>query len=99
MSQEQQPTKNPYSMPLKELAAVLVKHYGLHEGYYETEMSFQLAVGPSPVPGQEGMPALITAVSSVGIKKLDEKTDGSVDASEINPKQGESDAKRRTKTK
>lgn len=72
---------------LKELAELLIKHQGIHEGFYELSIEFQMAVGgvgiaPSP---EHVMPGAMLGVSRIGITKVPINTPLSVDASQINP--------------
>lgn len=77
------PIGTPLSM--RDLAAVLVKHYGLHEGRYDLLIEFQIgmgAVGPDPTALT---PGAMIGVSRVGL--MPSQTDGptTVDAAIVNP--------------
>ena len=72
-------------LPLKELAAVLVRHYKLKEGLYEPMVEFLIGtanIGPSP---DSVAPGAIVSVTKVGLAKVAQPTPNSVDAAIINP--------------
>lgn len=73
-------------LELKEIAEILVKHYGLHEGLYDLAIEFQIGVGPVGHGGEAPLPGGIVAVKKIGLMRTT-KTGGSavVDASVINP--------------
>lgn len=77
------PVETPLSM--RDLAAVLVRHYGIHEGFYDLLIEFQIgtgAVGPDPAALT---PGVMIGASRVGL--IPSKTTGptTVDASVVNP--------------
>ena len=77
------PVEAPLSM--RDLAGVLVKHYGIHEGHFDLLIEFQIgmgAVGPDP---SALTPGAMIGVSRVGL--IPSKTEGptTVDAALINP--------------
>lgn len=77
-----EPVEAPLSM--RELAAVLVKHYGLHEGYYNLLVEFQIGTGPVGPPSSV-TPGAIIGVSKVGLMPASECGPMTVDAAEVNP--------------
>jgi hypothetical protein len=77
------PVEAPLSM--RDLAGVLVKHYGIHEGHFDLLVEFQIgmgAVGPDPTALT---PGAMIGVSRIGL--MPAKTDGptTVDAAIVNP--------------
>ena len=84
-----EPPKNavqPSPLTLKELAAVLVRHYDLHEGEFDLLVEFQIgvgAVGPDPAAPS---PGAMIGVSKVGLMPAHAKGPSTVDAAQINPK-------------
>ena len=77
------PVESPLSM--RDLTAVLIKHYGIHGGRYDLLIEFQIgmgAVGPDPA---SLIPGAMIGVSKVGLMLA--KGDGptSVDAVIVNP--------------
>lgn len=77
----------PVSAPLttNELTVLLIKHYGLHEGFYELLVEFMIGsgnMGPTP---DTVAPATIVSFSKVGLIKATESGPMSVDASKVNP--------------
>lgn len=83
MSSIPESVEAPLSM--RDLAGVLVKHYGLHEGRFDLLVEFQIgmgAVGPDPAALT---PGAMIGVSRIGL--MPSRTDGptTVDASIVNP--------------
>jgi hypothetical protein len=71
----------------KELATVLIKHQGIHEGLWAVtvQMGIQAAhikVGPSD---DDVVPAAIAPLLKIGIQKQDKPNPTTVDAAEVNP--------------
>lgn len=75
---------NPLTM--RELATVLVKHYGLHEGRYDLLIEFQIGMGlfgPNP---EMTNPGAMVSVRKIGlIKSSPVDSPMTVDASLVNP--------------
>jgi hypothetical protein len=71
----------------KELATVLIKHQGLHEGLWN------VFVQPGLLPGhiktgpseEDVVPGVIVPLVKIGLQKQDKATPLSVDAAEVNP--------------
>jgi len=73
-------------LTLRELAAVLVRHYDLHEGEFDLLVEFQIgvgAVGPDPAAPS---PGAMIGVSKVGLMPANAKGPTTVDAAQINPR-------------
>lgn len=77
------PVKAPLS--LRDLAAVLVQHYDLHEGRYDLMVELQIGVGPVGPDPANLTPGAMVGISKVGL--LPSAADGTttVDAAIINP--------------
>jgi len=78
------PVEAPLEM--KELATVLVKHYGIHSGKYNLFLEFNVGigtVGPSP---ELATPGAMIGISKIGLTETLEDGPTSVDASVVNPK-------------
>src|SRR6266542_2915339 len=79
-----QPVEAP--LTIKDLTAVLVRHYGLNRGRFDILIEFQIgvgSVGPSP---DARVPTAMVGVSKVGLteaKGADSPT--TVDAAVVNP--------------
>ena len=65
---------------LKDLAAVLVRHYGLTEGMYEPMVEFTIGVGSMGPTPDTVTPSAIVSISRVGLIKVEHETPNSVDA-------------------
>lgn len=77
------PVEAPLSM--RDLAGVLIRHYGIHEGHFDLLVEFQIgmgAVGPDPTALS---PGAMIGVSRIGL--MPSKADGptTVDAAIVNP--------------
>ena len=72
-------------LTVKELAALLVKHYGLTEGRFDILIEFQIGVGsigPSP---EARLPGVMVGLSKVGLTRAkDTDSPTTVDAASIN---------------
>lgn len=80
-----------------ELAAVLMKHFGIHEGWYDVSFEIQIAIGKvGPVDGPQ-LPGGAMGIRRVGLNKVAPNTPGAVDAAEVNPVPARSAAKRARK--
>jgi hypothetical protein len=82
--------KNPkliVNFSLVQLAEILVKSQGLHEGLYNLSIEFQIgvgAIGPSP---ESICPGAMIGISRIGLLKTEEskKNIHTVNAAEVNP--------------
>jgi hypothetical protein len=77
------PVEVPLSM--RDLAGVLVKHYGIHEGLFDLLVEFQIgagAVGPDPTALT---PGAMIGVSRVGLMPSKVEGPTTVDAAIVNP--------------
>ena len=72
------------AVPLKELAALLVKHFDLHEGLYDAAITLQIGVGAMGPPNAQ-MPGASIAVTAVGLAKTNVAGANTVDAAIVNP--------------
>jgi hypothetical protein len=71
----------------QELAEVLVKHQGIHEGLWGLYVEFDIATTfVSDQTGEKTVPAAIIPVQSIGLRRFDEEVGGlTVDAATVNP--------------
>lgn len=70
---------------LRELTELIIKHQGIHKGFYELSVEFQMAVG-TVGPSQElALPGAMLGVSRIGITQVPIQTALSVDALKVNP--------------
>ncbi len=79
------PATNPAPIPLKELATILIRHYGYHEGFYEVGVQFNIAVGSVGPDPTLVAPGAVVAVAGIGLAKCPESSPLGVDASVVNP--------------
>jgi hypothetical protein len=71
----------------KELATVLIKYQGIHEGLWALTVQFSFQAGMAKVgPAEEDVAiAAIIPLMKMGLQKLDKPNPLSVDAAEVNP--------------
>lgn len=95
------PTPVPVGTPLeiRELTAVLVKHYGLHDGLYDLYLEYQMAFGNFGPSASQLVPSALVGLSKLGVTKVTQTGPLTVDASEVNPAQTTARPKRSGKTK
>jgi hypothetical protein len=74
-------------LSLSEIGSLLLRHYGVHEGFYEVTVEFQLAVGGIGPDPNNIYPSAIVGVSKIGLRRIPEGKPGPglVDAAEVNP--------------
>ena len=82
--------KNPKLMAdfsLRELTEILVKNQGLHEGFYNLSIQFQIGVGAVGPSSELICPGAMVGISRVGLSKTEEtkKNIHTVNAAEVNP--------------
>lgn len=70
---------------MRELAEVLIRHHGLHEGIYDTAIEFQFALGQVGPDPQKPMPGAMLGVSRIGLVKVNNAGPQSVDAAKGKP--------------
>lgn len=87
----QQPSSDPGVQPatpplsLKELAAILIKHYGYNEGFFEIGIQFNIVVGNVGPEASQIAPGAMLAVGGVGLSRCPPNSPLGVDASIVNP--------------
>ena len=72
-------------IPLKDLAEILIRHYGFHDGFYEIGIQFNIAVGSVGPDATSVAPGAVLAVAGVGLSRCPATSPMAVDASVVNP--------------
>lgn len=74
-------------LELWELGALLVKHYGLHEGLFDVSVEFQIAIGSMGPTPTKVYPSAMIGVSKLGLSRTSADKAGpkTIDASAVNP--------------
>jgi hypothetical protein len=93
--------RTPILVSYKDLAKLMVKHEGLHEGLWGVYIRFGLRATNIPVQVEEHtsvMPAAILPILEIGIQPFAEATDLTIDAAVVNPKPRRKGAKPSRKT-
>jgi hypothetical protein len=68
-----------------ELAELLVKKQGLHEGYWGIVVKFGISAANIAVGGNPLLPTAIVPIVEIGIQRETEPTPLNVNAAEVNP--------------
>jgi len=71
----------------REVAEILVKKQGIHEGFWGIYFELGLTGGaiPTPSSGDVVIPAAMVLINKVGIIRFDKPNSLTVDAAEVNP--------------
>lgn len=73
-------------LSMAELAAILIRREGLHEGWFEPSVKFNLTVGVFGVAGGAISPGVLNTVAGVGLVRAGAaKSPIAVDAAAVNP--------------
>lgn len=77
------------SIELKELAAVLVKHYGIHTGRYVVAVKFRIGAGAvaGPNGSEKTLPGVVVGIEGIALNEASSElqSEDIVDAAEVNP--------------
>ena len=73
------------SLSLRELAALLVKHYALTEGMYDLMVEYHIGTGAVGPDKENLVPGAMIGVSRLGLVPSTKPGPNTVDASAINP--------------
>jgi hypothetical protein len=68
----------------KELAEMMVKHQGIHEGFWGVYVEFGIK-GLNVTTETATLPAALVPINRVGLQRFDVSNELSVDASIVNP--------------
>lgn len=77
------PIESPLS--LRDVAILLVKHYGLHEGRYDLSVEIQIGIGAIGPDLANLSPGATVAITRIGLAPTQSLGSASVDAGEVNP--------------
>lgn len=75
-------------LELREIAEILVKHHGIHDGLYALTFEFQVtvgAVGVSTDPSQI-IPGASFGIKRIGLAKTDKEGISTINAAKVNPR-------------
>lgn len=83
----QPPTENneQQALSLKELAGVLVKYYGYHEGLFDASFLLNVAVGTVGPAAEQQFPGAGFSIQGVELARRDNQGPNTVNAAEVNP--------------
>lgn len=72
-------------LSMRDLTTLLIKNYGIHEGWYDLLVEFQVGVGPVGPDPTSLTPGAMIGISKVGLMLAKENGPSSVDAGLVNP--------------
>jgi len=70
---------------LKDIAELLIIKNGIHEGYWNVGVEFQMGATYAAPEGEIPIPTAMIGVSRIGLQPVDEKHAGAVNAALVNP--------------
>lgn len=70
---------------MKELASLLIKHYGIREGLFDLMIEYQLGTGAVGPDKEHLLPGLMIGIAKVGLVPSAKANPLTVDASDVNP--------------
>ena len=85
MSSTETNVASPDLLPLKQVAELLVKHLGIHEGLWDVAIEIQAAIGQFGLPPTDILPGAMFRISRIGLTKTAALGPITVNAAEINP--------------
>jgi hypothetical protein len=78
--------KPPFEpLPLKEVAAMLVKQYDIHEGLWEVAIEVQVGIGNFGQVPEDVLPGAMFRMSRIGLNRVPISGPLTVDAAAVNP--------------
>ena len=75
-----------FPLSLREVTEVLIRHYDLHEGFYELLVEFQVGTGVFGPTPQSTLPGATVGLSKLGLMKVQVMGGNTLDAAIVNPK-------------
>ena len=82
------PEVNQYNFTFKEIATLLVKASGIHEGKWQVAFNLGVVVGTFATDANTTLPGALTQINSVGLQRVPPDTPINdlivVDAAEVN---------------
>ena len=82
---EQTPVQQTSTLSLKELATILIKHHGYHEGFYEIGVQFNISVGAVGPEPSKVSPGAVLTVEGISLASCTESSPLAVNAATVNP--------------
>lgn len=72
-------------LSMRELATLLVKHYGFHDGKYDLLLEYQFGVGAFGPTPESVNPGVIVGIAKIGLTPAAQPGPLTIDAAEVNP--------------
>ena len=74
------------TLSLREIGALLIKHYGLHEGMFEISAEFMIGMGPVGPSPDALVPGASVGIAGIGLVRAHENAGPTaINAAEVNP--------------
>lgn len=80
--------KERFLFSYKDIVECLIKEKDIHEGIWSIAIGFDFGVANAVKPDEPNilMPAAIVPISEIGIERVEEESNLTVNAAEVNPK-------------
>lgn len=88
------PEANQIGYSFKELAALMVRDRGLHEGYWGLFVRFGITATNFGTSEVDIKPTAVVPIVELGLQKFEELNNLSVDAAQVNPPSSPASSKR-----
>ena len=85
---------NQIQFSFKELATLMIKDQGIHEGYWGLAVRFGINAINAGLTEADLKPTAIVPIVEIGLQKFEDLNNLSVDAAEVNPPPKSSSSKR-----
>jgi hypothetical protein len=72
-----------HNVGIKDLATILIKHFGLTEGKFELAVEFQIGLGGVGPDKAAPIPGVVVGLRAVGLQAAREGMPNAVDAAEV----------------
>lgn len=79
------PEASQIAYSFKDLAALLVKDQGKHEGYWGVYVRFGIGAANAGASGTDLKPTALVPIIEIGLQRFEELNNLSVDAAVVNP--------------
>ncbi|MFA7239321.1 MAG: hypothetical protein WC091_04350 [Sulfuricellaceae bacterium] len=81
----QTPTPIEPLLSARDLTEVLIKHYGIHEGFHDLMIAYQIGMGGVGPNDASISPGVMIGISKIGLTLSSRHGPNSVDAAIVNP--------------
>jgi len=86
------PETSQITYSFKDLAELLVKDQGIHDGYWGLYVRFGIGAANAGPSGADLKPTALVPIVEIGLQRFEELNNLSVDAAQVNPKKSSTKA-------